>query len=229
MSSDDIVKQAAKGLTEAALDWSSSKIQSLVTQFLQKNLAFIEDQEVIDLAKEQRKTGEWNLFKQYVKDTRLRILFQMGLTLRRLEKQGKDIKPLQDKILDKYDIEGLHVAYFVQNGLFSKYMGHILESVKTERRLTLELEKLFNNIDNAVIFIRKADEVFAIAEIVVTKIRVLSPRTFIISACHSEAMEKCRKVKNHVMNKISGYECELYESKNKEIYFLNLIDLGIEN
>ncbi|MFQ5620436.1 MAG: hypothetical protein ACE5FT_01175 [Candidatus Nanoarchaeia archaeon] len=141
----------------------------------------------------------------------------MGLTLRRLEKEGKSLKSLHDKILNKYDIQGLHVAYFVQNGLFSKYVGNILEGAATPKRLTLEIEKLFRNIDNAVIFIRKSDLIIKKAEEVITKIRVISPKTFIISACHSEAMEKCSKVKDRVMNKISGYESE---------FFLNRVDIG---
>lgn len=82
----------------------------------------------------------------------------MGLTLRRLEKENKPLKNLQNKILNKYDAKGLHIAFFVQNGLFSRYIGTVLDK-STPQRLTFEIENLFENIDNTVMFVNALDKV----------------------------------------------------------------------
>ena len=83
----DPVESAAKGAVKAVLEYSEEKLKELVERFKNKDLVFIQDKEIIEIAKEQRAKGEWAFFKIYVKDNDLRILFQMGLTLRELEKK----------------------------------------------------------------------------------------------------------------------------------------------
>jgi len=144
-SEEDFISNIAKGMTRGVIDWSSEKVMTLIKKFKNKELAFIEDIETIDIAKEQRKTTEFDFFKKYIADKHLRILFQMGLTLRKLEKANKDLQPLKEKISNKYDIKGLHIAYFVQNGLFSKYIGSILEKT-TPQRVSFEIKNLLKNI-----------------------------------------------------------------------------------
>lgn len=148
----------------------------------------------------------------------------MGLTLRKLDKEGKDLRALQEKILKKYDTNGLRVAHFVQNGLFSKYVGNILERAITSQKLTFEIENLFQNIDKTVAFIQSKDEGRTEEKIneIVAKIRVNSPETFVISSSGS-AMEACEIIIHGVMSMISGYTLENYnaESRMRKIFFLN--------
>ncbi|MEA3513951.1 MAG: hypothetical protein U9R34_00580 [Nanoarchaeota archaeon] len=127
MSSDvgiskDPIESAAKGVTKGALEWTNDKLKPWVVKLRNKELAFIRDSETIETAKEQRKKGEYTFFSKYVADEKLRVLFQMGLTLRNLEKSGniKTLRFLKVKIRNTHKREGLHIAYFVQNGLFSE-------------------------------------------------------------------------------------------------------------
>lgn len=124
MSSDPI-RSAVAGF----MDWTEDKVRQLVTKFKTKDIAFIKDVEIINIAKEQRTKSEWVLFKQYIKDKDLRIIFQMGLTLRKLDEQNMqpEIEDLKRRIIEKYDTKGLHTAQIVQNGVFSKYVGNILK------------------------------------------------------------------------------------------------------
>lgn len=156
MSSHDPVASAAKGLVKGTLEWTHEKIKELVVKFKNKNLVFIEDTETIDLVKKQRETGEWNFFKEYVKDDKLRILFQMGLALRKLEKDKKSIEldNLRRKIFKKHGPKGLHIAQFIQNGFFSKYVGNMLSRATTSHKLKFEIEDLFNDVDKRVVFIQ---------------------------------------------------------------------------
>ena len=75
MSSEDPFASAAEGATKGALEYAEDKIKELVIKFRNRDIAFVQDPETINIAKEQRKTSEWNLFKQYVDDPDLHILF----------------------------------------------------------------------------------------------------------------------------------------------------------
>ena len=221
-SSDDPLASATEGVTKGFLSWTEDKLKDLVKRFHNREIAFIEDPETIDLAKKQRKTSEWGLFIEYIDDSDLRILFQMGLTLRKLEGNQKQLESLRGKILNKYNAKGLHIAQFIQNGFFGKFIGNILVRASTPQRLKFEIENLLNNIERTCVFVKSADDVDKITEEIVTKILANSPDTFIICSSGS-AMKKCEKIEKKVMDRISGYVDELYKTEIKEIYFINKI------
>jgi len=139
--SPDPLSSAAKGATQGALEWIESKISLLISKFHDRELAFIRDLETINTAKRVRTKREFAAFKRYVTDKDSRVLFQMGLTLRKLDADGKEEQRRQlcERIINKYDIAGLHFAYFVQNGSFSKFLGNVLGKNINEERLTKEI------------------------------------------------------------------------------------------
>lgn len=229
MSSEDgSIESAAKGATKGFLEYTEEKVKALVRKFKDRDLAFIQDEKTIEVAKEQRKKSEWVLFKTYVDNVDYHILFQMGLTLRAYERQNIDFNPLKKRILNKFQRKGLYIAHFVQNGLFSKYVGNILEKSLTIEQLKIEITNLFNNIENTVAFIQKTDEIKHKVPEIVTKIRAHSPDTFIISSVGA-AIETCDEVMKAIISDIgSKYTVELYSAEveknieeNKRIYFLN--------
>ena len=220
--SKDPLESVTAGVTKAVLSWTEEKIKRLVAKFHDSDVAFVEDPETINFLKKQRKTSEWNLFKQYIEDTNLRILFQMGLTLRMLDKQAKvtKLKALRDKIVNKYDTKGLHIAQFIQNGFFGKFLGNILERTSTPQKLKFEIENLLQNIERTVIFIKQTDDVEMKTEEIITKIQAHSPNLFIVCS-GGRAKTKCGNITKKVMKRISGYDAELYETTFKEMYFIN--------
>lgn len=223
MSSEDPLKSVVKGTVEGLLEWSDEQVKQLAQKFKDRKIAFCQDAEIIRVAKEQRQTSEWELFLQYVEDDRLHILFQMGLTLRRLEKNQKQRETLRGRIMKKYGAEGLHISQFVQNGFFPKYLSIILERATTTEQTRLEIKNLFKNIEITNSFIQNADSVEKEAATIVARIQSHSPNTYIISGSRS-ATNKCKRVKDIVMRKISGYREELYRTEIKEVYFLNKVD-----
>jgi len=219
----DPLSSATEGITTGLLNWSKEQITIWTKKFNNRDIAFIRNLETIDLAKEMRKKGEWHVFSDYVKDKDLRILFQMGLTLRELESNNKKVKlkDLKEKIKNKYARSGLHIAYFVQNGLFSKYIGILLDKASTIQILANEIRNLFNSIDNTVAFISKDDDVHQKSAEIIAKIQVNTPETFIISSCKLTAMMVCENILDKVMQNISSnYKFESYSSDNKKIFFL---------
>ena len=226
---NEAIASAAKGTAAAVIEWTEEKIKQYAKKFKDKNLAFIEDTETIKLAKELRNSGEFNFFKRYIKDDNLHVLFQMGLTIKSLEKNGKDWKSLVKKIHKNYDREGVHIANFVANGLFSKYVNCFLDKGIDEDELKEEIEYLFKNIDNIVSFIQQDDNPKQKVGEIVTKIQAFSPLVFIISSI-GVAITVCEKVKKLVMQKVSStYDCESYDSpqKGRRIYFLIRKDTSI--
>lgn len=224
MSSSDPVESASKGATEGLLEWTEEKVKQLVRRFKDRKIAFVQDAETIEIAKEQRQTSEWELFQTCVDDQRLHILFQMGLTLRRLEKDQKQRDDLRGKIHSKYGAEGLHIAQFVQNGFFPKYYGNLLtRTPTTPDELKCEITDFFKNIEITNSYIQNTDSVEKEAATIVTRIQSHSPKTYIISGSRT-ATNKCKKVKDIVMRRILGYEEELYRTEIKEVYFLNRVD-----
>ena len=117
----------------------------------------------------------------------------------------------------------MHVAYFVQNGCFSKLLANILERESTTEKLKNEIKKLFLDLEKYVVFVNSRDKVDRKVKEIVTKIDAHSPRTFIISGVGS-VVKKCRKIKTQVMEQISGYSIEIYKMENKEMFFLNKVE-----
>lgn len=207
------------------MDWTEDKVRELATKFKNKDVAFIKDVEIINIAKEQRTKSEWLLFKQNIKDKELRIIFQMGMTLRRLDEQKMqlEIEDLKRKIIEKYDTKGLHMAQIVQNGVFNKYVGNILDKSPTPERLKHEIEDLFRNIETRNVFVRAGDNVDTRVREITTKVFASSPKTFIISSKGSANIE-CSKIISEVMKILTSYKIYIYSSEDDKIYFLNKKD-----
>ncbi len=223
MSSEDHLASVSKGITEGILNWTEEKAKGLIKKFRNRELAFIEDPETIDLVKKQRRTSEWELFKRYVDASHLSIIFALGLALRTLENRGKPVDELRRNIQMKYGSKGLHVAYFVQNGFFGRLLGNILEREQTPDKLSNEILNMFTNIENTVVFVSSRDtkeDLEKKANQIIIKINSHNPRTFIISSI-GNATGKCSKVRKMVMKNISGYTLELNKTKKREICFLN--------
>ncbi|MBU0959322.1 MAG: hypothetical protein KKB31_05245 [Nanoarchaeota archaeon] len=124
----DPVESAAKGATEGFLNWGTDLIKKFASKFKDKELAFIQDEKTIKRVKDQYRSGELAFYKEYINDMEMLFLLKMGLTLRSLEKD-KEIdrkQNLRSKIFNKYEVKGLHIAQFVENGILNRYIG-ILE------------------------------------------------------------------------------------------------------
>jgi len=218
----DPIESAAKGAVKAGIEWTAEKINEYVDNFKNRKLAFVEDSLIIEKIKKQREKGEWQLFKSFIKDSKLHILFQTGLTLRELEQERKDTKPLIEKIYKKYDKKGVHIAWFAENGLFGKYVSYLLDAGLSSKDIEKEIKELFDDIDNRVMFIGKKHGVKIKQKVgeIVAKILTFNPKLYIISSIGG-AIINCEKTMKGVMNKIgSSYNCESFYKKGKRIYFL---------
>lgn len=218
-----ITTDVAEGITKGIISSKEKEIKGWVKRLLNKELAFIIDPDKIDLAKDMRNTPEWEIFSIYIQDKPNRILFNMGLTLRRLEKQGnyEAIHDLKRKIREKFGNEGLHIAYLVQNGLFNKYLGNVLPNTYSHNQLSLTIKSLFANIEKTVAYIKNTDDIEVKSQEIITKIHANSPKTFILSGAKPDAMRRCRKIHDNVMKYLPNHSSESYITNDREIFFIN--------
>lgn len=217
MSSEDDI---SKGVAEGFLNWSEAKVKDLVKKFKDRKLAFIKEEETIEEVKESKKNSEYKLFIKYVEDKDLRIIFRMGLSLRKIEKDSEKTLNLKEKIKKKYKNQGLHFAYFVQNKLFTKYYASLVERF-SEDTIKDELNFFTKETDKCISFISNQDELSQKLLEITTKINANSPETFIISSWGGGANKICKKVFNKVDEALSNrYIHTDFSEKDKIMYML---------
>jgi hypothetical protein len=217
-SEDDLSASAVKG----TLSYGESKIKEWVKKFKDRKIAFIQDEETIDLVKEQLKSGEWDLIKKYLRDQRLKILVQMGLTLRRLDHNRNQpaIKNLRDKIVKKYGQSGLHIAQFVQNKILTEFIGSYVSLNHNLEDLIRYIEELLNHLERQVIFIKAEDNAEKLMRDIIIKLTANVPDVFIIFARES-ALKNGQKIKEQLFKKKTfAYRVEVKQELNRLLIFL---------
>jgi hypothetical protein len=158
MSSEPL-EDIAKGATKGALEWTSDFIKKLAINFQNNKLKFIRDKENIEIAKEQYNSGELQIYKTYIQDKNKLMILRMGLVLRKLESGGEKEKKqtLREDIMKRYDIKGLHVAQFVENGILNRYIGILLDDIGSIEKFKERINEIINNIEKYVIFVKAID------------------------------------------------------------------------
>lgn len=181
MPSEEL-QDATAGAVKGSLSWGEEKIKSLVRKFINRELQFIQDDDTINLVKQQLKSGEWSLFSQYVKDHDLKLLVQMGLTLRKLDadKELKALQNLRDKIVWRYRKKGLHIAQFVQSKILNEFIGSVADKAGSVSELIENVENLLNNLENYTLFVQKTDAFDNKLEEIKIKLTAMPPDFFII-------------------------------------------------
>ncbi|MDO8741404.1 MAG: hypothetical protein Q7J54_07620 [Candidatus Woesearchaeota archaeon] len=218
MSSNNPVSDAAEGITKGVLEWSSEKIASWVKKFRDRKLAFIQDQKTIEVVKEQYNSGETKFYKNYIKDEKLLFLVRLGLTLRKLEEEDERLHNLRGKIFKKYNVEGLHIAEFAQNGVLNMYVGILLEELTSIQKLEDDIGELLKNIEKYTLFVQGTSKKADVIKTVDVKAKSHSPKIFIISGFKQAAKLVSESV-DSIKIILEDYDFERFSGGEKEILF----------
>jgi hypothetical protein len=195
-------------------------IKKWIEKFRNKELNFLEDSKILDNTKKLKKNEEYQYFQNYVTDEKTRILFQMGLTLRDLENDKPTWEGLRNKIYKTHNTRGLHIAQFVQNRLFLKYLDVVTEKGLTHEQCSAEIQKFFDNIEITNSFVQINDNIEAVAATIIARLRVNSPHVYVISGSYESAIKKCKQIKGKVMKEIKDYTVTHFDTGITEVYFL---------
>jgi len=218
MSSDSPISDIAEGATKGFLELSIEKIGSFIKKLKNKELGFIEEEKTIEIVREQYRSGEAKFYEIYIKDKNLLFLVRLGLTLRKLETDKERLQNLRDKILRKYDVEGLHIAEFVQNGVLNRYVSILLEELISIEKLTEDIEQILKNIEKYTIFVLSTSNKSDIIKNADIKVSSHSPKIFIISGFKSAAKIVAEGIDRFRII-LKDYDFERFSSGEKEILF----------
>ncbi|MBU0628645.1 MAG: hypothetical protein KKC75_05615 [Nanoarchaeota archaeon] len=213
----DPIEKVAKGAAEGLLDWGTDFIKKLATKFRDRKLGFIQDQKTIERVKEQYRSDELAFYKEYIKDKEILFLLKMGLTLRSLEKEKEEDrrKILRGKIFNKYQIKGLHIAQFVENGILSRYIGILIGDISSIEKFKEDIMNVLENIEKHVLFVRTKDTERDIIKQSFSITTANIPMIFIISGIASAA-EIVKKCEIKLKELLKDYDLEKISSSQKE-------------
>ncbi|MCK5624791.1 hypothetical protein KAI04_03035 [Candidatus Pacearchaeota archaeon] len=217
----DFGEGIGKGLAKGLLEYSESKIKSLVNLFRENKLKFIGDRKTIEVAKETKKSGEWAFYKTYVSDSELLFNIRLGLLLRKVESDTDRLDNLKSKIRKKYGIKGLHIAYFVQNGVLNRYVAILLDNLDSTEKLKRKISDVLTNIEKHTIFV---DSRYSERQLIKDSMTIAAhnPEIFIVSGIYSAA-KIVRESKASIKELLKKYKLEEMITGMKEILFFKLI------
>jgi len=218
MSFEDPIESATSGAVKGLLDWSTNSIKSFVQKFKNGKLAFIQDEETIKLVKEQYNSGELNFYKIYIDDEELLFLAKLGLTLRKLEGNPDRRTNLRNKVFKKYNLKGLHIVQFVENGILSRYTAILIDNLSSIEDLKKKIAETLKDIEKYVLFVQAKDNERGVIESVRIKVFANSPNIFIISGIHP-ASQIIRTCEETITKLLTDYELEKISSGYKENLF----------
>lgn len=224
MSSEPL-EEISKGVTKGALEWTSDFIKQLAKKFQENKLKFIRDKENIEIAKEQYNSGELQIYKSYIEDKTKLMILRMGLVLRRLESRGEKERKqtLREDIMKKYEIKGLHVAQFVENGILNRYIGILLDDIGSIEKFKERINEIIENIEKYVIFVKGTDNSRLILESCLRITTTNLSMIFIVSGIGSAA-EIVREIEKRLLELLKeNYELEKMSKGDKETLFFKRI------
>src|SRR3989344_5973689 len=153
------LKGVGKGVIKGALEWGETFIKNLANKFREKEISFIEDKNPLEIAKEQYNSGELQIYKNYIENKDKLMIIRMGLVLRKLEKLSEKERKqkLREDIMKKYEVKGLHIAQFVENGILNRYIGILLDDISSIEKFKERINEIINNIEKYVLFVKSGD------------------------------------------------------------------------
>lgn len=224
----DPLESVAKGVASAIIDKSTDKIKFLLKKFVQKDLAFIEDDELIQIVNDNRKKPSFLEYKKYIGNQPLLKPIEMGLVLIELEKNGKkeEIGNLCSKINNRYGEKGVHIAELVQCGMFSRYFRILEDDAKSDVILQNNVESLLSDIEKYTVFVKNENKENTIFEKIKAKVYSNEPKAVLVFS-KGACVKKAGKAIKRIQKILDGYyiETQFGKDDNRRFDFILRNDL----
>jgi len=148
----------------------------------------------------------------------------MGLTLRRLEREDENERKqnLLSKIFEKFEVKGLHIAQFVENGILNRYIGILIDDMSSIEKFKSDITNVLENIEKHVLFVKTNDEERVVIQKSSTIISSHTPMIFIVSGI-SSAARIVRNCEEKLRELLKSYDLEKISSKDKENLFFKRV------
>ena len=149
----------------------------------------------------------------------------MGLSLRKLENEGERERKqrLREDIMKKYDVKGLHVAKFVENGILNRYIGILLDDISSIEDFKEKINEIIENIEKYVVFVKGTDSERFVLDLCLRKTTSNLSMIFIVSGIGSAA-ELIRKIEDRLIALLKDYELEkMSRGENENLFFKRIM------
>lgn len=183
-SVDSLPDSSQENLGKTLVDGGIEIMKKILARIATRKYAFIGERKTIDITLDQKRSKEIKIYKEYITDPSNIILFEMGITLRKLESVGdyKRIDILKDRIKFKYDIFGLRISQAVQNRILSRYITELIDEGREREFISERVSRFLEDINGHVFFIQnERRDVDDLLRKICLKIEVKSPEFFVIS------------------------------------------------
>lgn len=155
----DPLETVSKGAAIAAIEYALEKIPGLVQRFRDRGIAFIENKENIRTVKQERGSSEYALLSQFLpKKHWHRLVIQMGMALRDVERDSDRVADLREKILSKYGDLGLHIAELTQIGIVKQVVSRLTTIYSNTAEVERKLGAFLEAAEDMVLFVKKTDK-----------------------------------------------------------------------
>jgi len=221
------IEEFAAGLARGTFEATGPSVKEYATLLFNRKLAFIGRRDYILEVKAQRESPEWLIFREFVKDERLSLLAQMGLTLRDWESdpaRKKDIEKLRYRIFTKYGEEGVHIAQVVQSRVLTGVVPAVLGSVNSMQRAATLIESFLKDSFRLCRFVQEKDPMAAIARAVGDHLSVNRPPLFVLFA-RGAAIKTCSTIAKRLIEATQEYAHQVHDLYGSRIIVLIRIDL----
>ena len=223
----DPIESAAKGAVEGALRWTKEEVKTLASRLMDGEIAFVQDEETIDEIREERRSEEYKIFKEHLRDRELRVLAVMGLTLRRMESkpsQQRQLQNLRTKIHKRFGASSLRAAELVQRGIASTLYLTVISESKSPADASHALENLLRSVDMYTVFVQEGDKVGDTTSDLVLRLKANRPRTFIVLG-YGRARTKAKSIVKRVMKELPDpYGHESHETGDVFYSFIGVME-----
>ena len=118
----------------------------------------------------------------------------------------------------KYQLKGLHISEFVQNGSLNRYVGILIDELDSIENLEKDIEEVLNHIEKYVVFVKAFEKPRDVIMKCLNIVNSHSPKIFIVAGVKS-ASELVKQCIEKLELALTSYELEKISSKNREILF----------
>lgn len=158
----DPLSQFAAGLAKGTLQWTADTIRKYVSLINAGQLAFIGNPDRIAEVKACRSSPEYQFYRNFLNDKRLRLLALIGLTLRDYQRdpiKAADLHLLRERIKSKYGDEGLHIAQIVQSGILAELIPPVISKPGDSAAAARRIEAFLNLSEHVCLFVQDKDPI----------------------------------------------------------------------
>jgi hypothetical protein len=152
------LEEFAKGVTKGFFEHWEEKLPEWLSRIKNHEIAFLQDKPTYDIAKKESESAEYQLFAQFAPKGWPRILFKVGLAMRKIESEKESVQMTKDDIVKKFGVSELRIAELAQKGILTQLVAQLTKILGNPTDVKKKLMLFLENAGELVVWVKKSDE-----------------------------------------------------------------------